>query len=31
LGSTGDSTGPHVHFAVRIHGVPVDPASVLRC
>ena len=30
LGNTGRSTGPHVHYEIRVEGEPADPMNFLK-
>lgn len=30
VGSTGNSTGPHLHFEVRLFEKTIDPQSILE-
>ena len=30
IGTSGRTTGPHLHYEVRIHGTPVNPGRFLH-
>ena len=29
VGSTGRSTGPHLHWGLRVHNYPADPLTLV--
>ena len=30
VGSTGRSTAPHLHWALNVHGIPVNPLQWMK-